>query len=225
LIQASLQQARKIHHERSEALVQARLHRDRLLSYEQERQKIGQDLLQADKELAHCKLLADLLGRDRLQLYLVRQAEKQVVDHANAVLDRLSGGQLFLRLCGEAGGEGNSAKALELEAYNRVTGEKAINVAFLSGSQKFRVAVSLALGIGQYASRQHRPIESVIIDEGFGCLDREGRQSMIQELQNLRGHLRCILLVSHQEEFADAFADGYRFELQDGATRVSRFQR
>jgi DNA repair exonuclease SbcCD ATPase subunit len=48
---------------------------------------------------------------------------------------------------------------------------------------------------------------------------------MIQELQNLRGHLKCILLVSHQEEFADAFADGYRFELADGMTRVTRFQK
>jgi DNA repair protein SbcC/Rad50 len=132
---------------------------------------------------------------------------------------------LYLRLCGEAGGEGNSAKALELEAHNRTTGEQPINVAFLSGSQKFRVAVSLALGIGQYASRQHRPLESVIIDEGFGCLDRNGRQVMIQELQNLRSQMRCILLVSHQEEFADAFADGYRFELQGGTTVATRFQR
>ena len=87
------------------------------------------------------------------------------------------------------------------------------------------MAVSLALAIGQYASRQHRPLESVIIDEGFGCLDRNGRQTMIQELQNLKGQLRCILLVSHQEEFAEAFADGYRCELHDGATRVTRFQR
>jgi DNA repair exonuclease SbcCD ATPase subunit len=106
-----------------------------------------------------------------------------------------------------------------------MTGDTPINVAFLSGSQRFRVAVALALGIGQYASRQHRPIESVIIDEGFGCLDRNGRQVMIQELHNLRGQLQCILVVSHQEEFAEAFADGYRFELTQGATRVTRFQR
>jgi DNA repair exonuclease SbcCD ATPase subunit len=65
----------------------------------------------------------------------------------------------------------------------------------------------------------------VIIDEGFGCLDRHGRQVMIQELHNLRGQLRCILLVSHQEEFADAFPDGYHFELQGGSTVVQRFQR
>jgi exonuclease SbcC len=177
-----------------------------------------------DRDHTRHTLLAQLLGRDRLQLYLVRQAERQIVDHANAVLDRLSGGQLYLRLRGGEEGE-EPDKALELEAYNRTTGGQAINVAFLSGSQRFRVAVSLALGIGQYASRQHRPIESVIIDEGFGCLDRNGRQVMIQELQNLRGHLHCILLVSHQEEFAEAFNDGYRFELEGGTTRATRIQR
>ncbi|MBA4062246.1 MAG: hypothetical protein C0501_00805 [Isosphaera sp.] len=191
--------------------------------YRARRADLGEQYRAADAEHARYKALAELLGRDRLQRFLVRKAERQIVDYANAVLDRLSGGQLFLRLVGTD--EGTAEKALELECANRVTGGAAINVAFLSGSQRFRVAVALALGIGQYASKQHRPIESVIIDEGFGCLDRAGRQVMIQELQNLRGHLHCILLVSHQEEFADAFPDGYRFELQDGATKVTRFVR
>lgn len=192
--------------------------------HRQQRARLGEQFKQTDCEHNRYKLLSELLGRDRLQRHLVRQAERQIVDYGNAVLDRLSGGQLFLKLVGGDDGAG-ADKALDLECYNRVTGGAPINVAFLSGSQRFRVAVSLALAIGQYASRQHRPIESVIIDEGFGCLDRQGRQVMIQELQNLRGHLHCILLVSHQEEFADAFPDGYRFELQDGATKVSRFQR
>jgi exonuclease SbcC len=197
--------------------------RKRILDgYRQQRAELNERFKAVDAEHNRHKLLAELLGRDRLQRHLVRQAERQIVDYANSVLDRLSGGQLFMRLV-EA--EAGTDKALDLECANRVTGGAAINVAFLSGSQRFRVAVALALGIGQYASKQHRPIESVIIDEGFGCLDRAGRQVMIQELQNLRGHLHCILLVSHQEEFADAFPDGYRFELQDGATKVSRFVR
>jgi DNA repair exonuclease SbcCD ATPase subunit len=224
-LQVSLADSRAIEKTCDEELMQARRQKDLLDDRRQQREQIGQEMLFAEQELTTQKLLAELLGRDRLQLHLVRQAERQVVDHSNAVLDRLSGGQLYLRLVGEANGEGSSAKALDLEAYNRATGERPINVAFLSGSQKFRVAVSLALGIGQYASRQHRPIESVIIDEGFGCLDRQGRQVMIQELQNLRGQMRCILLVSHQEEFADAFADGYHFQLESGATKVTRFQR
>jgi DNA repair exonuclease SbcCD ATPase subunit len=209
---------------RSDELQAAREEKAILDRHRTDRERLRLQKLALDKDLTQATMLAQLLGRDRLQRHLVRTAEKQIIDYANGILDRLSSGQLFLRLCGGEEGVG-ADRALELEAYNRMTGSTPINVNFLSGSQRFRVAVSLALGIGQYASRQHRPIESVIIDEGFGCLDRNGRQVMIQELQNLRGHLKCILLVSHQEEFADAFADGYRFELVDGATRVTRFQR
>jgi exonuclease SbcC len=217
-------EARKEFDERDKDLRDAQKQKAVLDGYRDQRDKLGKLYRETDGLHNRYKLLAELLGRDRLQRHLVRQAERQIVDYANAVLDRLSGGQLFLRLVGSDDGA-TADKALDLECYNRVTGGAPINVAFLSGSQRFRVAVSLALAIGQYASRQHRPIESVIIDEGFGCLDRQGRQVMIHELQNLRGHLHCILLVSHQEEFADAFPDGYRFELQNGATRVSRFQR
>ncbi len=194
----------------------------KLDGYRESRAALNRQFKDADGLFNRYKILAELLGRDRLQRHLVRQAERQIVDYGNAVLDRLSGGQLYLQL---AGADEGADKALDLDCFNRATGGDPINVLFLSGSQKFRVAVSLALAIGQYASRQHRPIESVIIDEGFGSLDRIGRQTMIQELQNLRGQLKCILLVSHQEEFAEAFADGYLFELKDGATQVTRFQR
>jgi exonuclease SbcC len=224
-VKSELDRAKQTAARRGEDFTEANQQLALLHGYLKQREQIGVDFTRREGEWRQQKTLAELLGKDRLQLYLVRQAERQVVEYANAVLDRLSGGQLYLKLSGEANGEGNSAKALELEAYNRVTGEKPINVAFLSGSQKFRVAVSLALGIGQYASRQHRPIESVIIDEGFGCLDSQGRQVMIQELQNLRSQMRCILLVSHQEEFAEAFSDGYHFKLESGATRIERFQR
>jgi DNA repair protein SbcC/Rad50 len=224
-IKAEMEQAVQRKAQRDDDMIQARQRLARLEDHCKQREQIGAEMIRLERDYSHYKTLADLLGKDRLQLYLVRQAEKQVVEHANSVLDRLSGGQLYLKLRGEAEGEGSSGKALELESYNRVTGDRPINVAFLSGSQKFRVAVSLALGIGQYASRQHRPIESVIIDEGFGCLDSQGRQVMIQELQNLRSQMRCILLVSHQEDFAEAFSDGYHFELEAGATRIKRFQK
>jgi DNA repair exonuclease SbcCD ATPase subunit len=217
-------EARQALAEREDGLQQARSELSVLEARSRQRESLGRELLTLEGHLNEAKVLAELLDRKHLQRHLVRQAERQIVGFANAVLDRLSGGQLCLRLRG-GDGDDESDAALELEAFNRQTGRDAINVAFLSGSQRFRVAVALALGIGQYASRQHRPIESVIIDEGFGCLDRFGRQVMIQELKNLQGHLRCVLLVSHQEEFAEAFAHGYHFELVNGATQVTQVMR
>jgi DNA repair protein SbcC/Rad50 len=204
------------------ALREARRCADTLDGHRKRRAELGSQHLAADAEYHRWKTLAELLGRDRLQRHLVRTAERQIVDCANRALDRLGGGQLFLKLVGD-GGDAAADRALDLECVNRATGGPPVGVQFLSGSQKFRVAVSLALGIGLFASRRHRPVETVIIDEGFGCLDREGRQTMIQELQNLTGFLKCVLLVSHQEEFAEAFPRGFRFHTEDRTTQVAPF--
>lgn len=90
-------------------------------------------------------------------------------------------------------------------------GDKPILASLVSGSQRFRIAISLALGIGQYIGNESNRIESVIIDEGFGSLDREGRESIIQELYNLCQHLKRIILVSHREELSCGFRPGMKF--------------
>ena len=169
------------------------------------------------------KRLVELLGRDGLQRDLLRGAEVAIVEYANAILDRLAGGRLYVELAQPATGRSGTPKVLDLLA--RTTGDAAAvqDVAFLSGSQKFRVAVALSLAIGQFASNTRRPVQAVIIDEGFGCLDSVNRQVMIQELQNLKGHLKRIVLVSHQDEFASAFPDGYHCELVHGTTRLTPF--
>src|SRR6185503_5672901 len=99
---------------------------------------------------------------------LVRAAERDIVVYARDTLDKLSDGDLTLELA-----EGEDADtAFDLRVL-RAEDPTPIGVSFLSGSQKFRVAVSIALAISRFASGQARPLKSVIIDEGFRSLDRE----------------------------------------------------
>lgn len=162
--------------------------------------------------------LARYLGRDYLQRHLLQQAEIQIVQHANDVLDRISGGTLRLELQSEAG---DGSKALDLVAYNTETGYKPLPAFLLSGGQRFRVAVSLALGIGQYASQGVRSMEAVIIDEGFGSLDQQGRSEIIEQLKELGTILQRVIIVSHQQEFANSFPNRYIIQIEDGTSRVS----
>lgn len=176
----------------------------------------------ADRQHHLYKTLATLLGPKGLQLHLLRRAEHSIVDLANQTLDGLSRGRMRLELRGSDGQGGEqSEKALDLVVYNYDTGTKSMPIALASGSQRFRIAVSLALAIGRYAGQGARYIESVIIDEGFGSLDKNARDDMIQELNELQRQLARVILVSHQEEFAGAFASGYAISLEDNASRVS----
>jgi len=174
----------------------------------------------AEQHRLHKKLY-DLVGPNGLQRELVRDAEEQILGFANETLQHLSDGDLAL----EEEADEDSKKAFDLRV--RRAGGEPIGVAFLSGSQRFRVAVSVALAVGRFASGRARPLESVIIDEGFGSLDRDGLRTMADELKRLQqaSSLRRVVLVSHQEEFTDQFPVGYRLAPADGGTTAHPFRR
>lgn len=179
----------------------------------------------ADDNLLVYKTLTDLLGRNGLQMHLLREAEKAIVDYANEVLDNLSRNKLRLKLQGTDGSSSSeSNKALDLIFYNYDIGNQPMSVSFASGSQRFRIAVSLALAIGRYVGQNAGRIKSVIIDEGFGSLDKNGREDMIQELSVLQQQLAKIILVSHQEDFSNAFTNGYTIKIKNGSSQVELFE-
>ncbi|HET6248703.1 MAG TPA: SMC family ATPase [Tepidisphaeraceae bacterium] len=220
-IAGELQQTRQARAAQELARQQAHSRQAHLQAARQQRKELEQSKRDADRRLRHLKVLCELLGKKRLQLYLVRQAERKIVECANGILYKLSSGGLRLQLRGDENGDATE-QALDLVAIRQATaGAQPIAVAFLSGSERFRVAVSLALAIGQVAGN-NRCGECVIIDEGFGSLDRQGQDVMIQELTQLQRIMKRIILVSHQESFADAFPHGYRFTLVEGQTRVKR---
>jgi exonuclease SbcC len=196
---------------------------NQLTSKREHYQQLEKQKLNLERNQNLYKILCELLGNGKqgLQLKLLRDAEKAIVQLANEILDGLSHGKMRLELRGELEeSSGESSKALDLVAYNEEIGSYPTPIAQISGSQRFRVAVSLALAIGQYAGQDARHIESVIIDEGFGSLDKNGRDDMIQELNKLQHRLKRIILVSHLEDFSCAFPNGYSIELVNQASKV-----
>jgi len=148
------------------------------------------------------------------------------VRYANETVRNLSDGDLTIELDDS---EDGPDKAFTLK-IRRAEDSTPIGVKYLSGSQKFRVSVAVALAIGRFATSgtQAKPIETVIIDEGFGSLDADGLRCMSTELQRLQEHtaLKRILLVSHQEEFASQFPVGWALSrAEDGTTIATRFRR
>jgi len=142
--------------------------------------------------------LTALLGKGGLQGALVLDALNQIGSHANAFLKRLTGGSLQLSV--ERGKDGD---ALELRAIDSTCMREAHPVKVLSGSQKFRCAVAIASGIGQYAGAGG--MRSIVIDEGFASLDRDSQLAMVDELKELSEHMDKVIVVSHLEAFTDPY--------------------
>jgi exonuclease SbcC len=201
---------------------QAVLALQQLETRKRERAEVETKKLAADRKVHLYGILAEKFGEQGIQQALINRAEIEIVNKANDVLYNLSAGRWSLALREE----GKNKKALDVVVYDSKTGgNDPIPIVLASGSQRFRIAISLALAIGQYVRHESHRIESVIIDEGFGSLDKIGRDDTIQELRNLHQQLERIILVSHQEEFYGTFSTGYGIDVVDGASRVTLIER
>jgi exonuclease SbcC len=177
------------------------------------------EMLAACTREEDAKLLESLLGVQHLQGKLVEAARIGITDAANRELDAISRGSLRLEMKRKVKKTGEDAE-LELLVLDRAAVQKPIDAAYLSGSQRFRVAVALALGIGQYVGGAARGQRAVIIDEGFGSLDADGIDAMAEHLRDLSDRLDRVILVTHQSEMRKHFADGFVVQRRDGTSHI-----
>lgn len=178
----------------------------------------------AEKVCTRADKLARDFGTRGLQAEIVRKAQGDITLLANDILGRLSQGgwQIDLR-------PNKDDTELEIIARDLSRGDNPHGYERpfenLSGGERFRVAISLAIAIGQSACGGHA-MNTLVIDEGFGALDDVNRGLLVSELRRLsQDVLRGgrIIIVSHQEDVCDEFDFRYKvLRDEDGYARVER---
>lgn len=177
------------------------------------------ELLEAEAEAALCKTLAEALGRNGLQRAIQEKAQQKLKAEADKTLLKLSGGEWSISL------QETSEDRLEIWATDHRSGHDK-KFEYLSGGEKFRIAVALAVAIGQSATGS-APLGTLIIDEGFGALDAANRKRMVSELQRLSADVfggGRVIVVSHQEDVCDDFPQRYAIARdENGIVSATRF--
>jgi exonuclease SbcC len=96
---------------------------------------------------------------------------------------------------------GNSRAGLSLLACDSWTGVDR-DTATLSGGETFLASLSLALGLADVVTAEAAgtPMEALFVDEGFGTLDEETLDEVMNVLDGLRSGGRIVGIVSHVTE-------------------------
>jgi DNA repair protein SbcC/Rad50 len=97
--------------------------------------------------------------------------------------------------------KGNSRAGLSLLACDSWTGVDR-DTATLSGGETFLASLSLALGLADVVTAEAAgtPMEALFVDEGFGTLDEETLDEVMNVLDGLRAGGRIVGIVSHVTE-------------------------
>ncbi|MEU7640460.1 AAA family ATPase [Streptomyces sp. NPDC039016] len=135
--------------------------------------------------------------RMRLESYVLAARLEQVAAAASARLHRMSAGRYTLVHSDERAG-GARRSGLGLHVIDAWTGQER-DTASLSGGETFFASLALALGLADVVTDEAggTRLDTLFIDEGFGSLDEQTLDEVLDVLDGLRERDRSVGLVSH----------------------------
>jgi exonuclease SbcC len=164
-------------------------------------------LAPAREEYARLRRLADLATgagentlRMELETYVLAARLEQVAAAASVRLHRMSSGRYTL-VHTDARASRNVKSGLGLMVVDSWTGTER-DTATLSGGETFFASLALALGLADVVTDEAggARLDTLFIDEGFGSLDEQTLDEVLDVLDGLRERDRAVGIVSHVAE-------------------------
>lgn len=157
-----------------------------------------------------------------LATYVLLERFKEVLAAANSRLRAMSNGRFDLEHHIELEGRGRKS-GLGITVRDHFTGT-ARAAGDLSGGETFYTALALALGLADVVVAENGGIDlgMLFIDEGFGSLDSDALDLVLDEIDKLRSGGRIVGLVSHVEELKQRIAE--RIEVRPHTAGTSRIR-
>jgi len=167
-------------------------------------------------QIGRHKSLERAFGKDGVPALLIEQALPQIESKANELLDRLSDGVMSVRFVTQAAYKDRHRDDLRETLDIQISdGAGARDYEMFSGGEAFRVNFAIRLALSEVlAQRKGARLQTLVIDEGFGSQDAQGRQRLIEAINAVRGDFAKILVITHLDELKDSFPT--RIEVEKG---------
>jgi exonuclease SbcC len=186
------------------------------------RKELEQRRVTLTLQIARFKQLEKAFSKDGVPALLIEQALPDLETQANEILDRLSGGEMSVRF----------ATQKDFRDRNRDDKKETLDILIsdaagtreyemFSGGEAFRVNFAIRLALSRLlAQRAGARLQTLVIDEGFGSQDAEGRQRLVEAINLVRPDFSKVLVITHLEELKDAFPARIEVEKTSTGSRL-----
>jgi exonuclease SbcC len=148
--------------------------------------------------------LALAFGKKGVQAMIIETAIPEIEEEANKLLDKLSEGRMKVTFetQREAKG-GGTIETLDIIISDEM-GSRSYEM--YSGGESFRVNFAIRLALSKLLThRAGAKLQFLIIDEGFGTQDVQGRDRIVETINLIKEGFEKILIITHVEELKDVF--------------------
>jgi exonuclease SbcC len=143
-------------------------------------------------------------GKKGIQAMIIEAAIPEIEYEANRLLARMTDGRMHVRF--ETQREtlkGDTIETLDINIADEL-GTRSYEL--FSGGEAFRVNFAIRIALSKLlARRAGAQLQLLVIDEGFGTQDAEGRERLVEAINSIQDDFARILVITHIEELKDAF--------------------
>jgi len=171
---------------------------------EQEKQKQMAQARQATEERGLYEELRSAFSKNGVQALLIESAIPEIETEANRLLARMTDGRMHVRF--ETQREtlkGETVETLEIKLADE-SGTR--NYEMFSGGEAFRADLAIRIALSKLlARRAGAQLQTLVIDEGFGTQDTQGRERLVEAINAIKEDFKRVLVITHIDELRDMF--------------------
>lgn len=148
--------------------------------------------------------LREAFGKRGVPAMIIEAAVPEIEAAANELLRRMTDGRMNVRFNTQRETQaGDVRETLDIQIADELGTRAYENY---SGGEQFRVNFAIRIALSQLlARRAGAQLQTLIIDEGFGSQDSQGREKLVQAINAIQDDFRRILVVTHLDDLKDAF--------------------
>jgi len=182
----------------------ARQRLDHCAYLEQEKGNKEQEEREAQEEKAIYDELRLAFGKRGVQAMIIEAVIPELEEEANRLLARMTDGRLNVRLKSQRETlQGKTVETLDIEVADEL-GPRSYSL--FSGGEAFRINFAIRVALSKLlARRAGARLQTLIVDEGFGTQDTQGRERLVEAIGSVQDDFERILVITHIEELKDSF--------------------
>ena len=135
---------------------------------------------------------------------IIEAAVPEIEAEANHLLSRMTDGRMNVRFDTQRETKaGDVREALEIQISDELGTRPYENY---SGGEQFRVNFAIRIALSKLlARRAGAQLQTLVIDEGFGTQDAQGRQRLVEAINAVQEDFALVLVITHIRALKDAF--------------------
>ena len=177
---------------------------ERLQEVEQTHQEKKESHRKARERYGIYEELASALGKRGVQAMLIETAVPEIEREATELLRRMTDGEMAVQVAMQRETrQGSVVETLDINISD-LNGTRAYEM--YSGGEKLRINFALRIALSRLlARRAGASLQTLVIDEGFGTQDTQGRERLVAAIQSIQAEFAKILVITHIQELKDLF--------------------